>query len=485
MGGLPKKAYQLEKIRKETAEPILALDAGAVLFKQDNFSPVLLEQGKATAAAIVKGYNLMHYDAAGIAPQDLVAGLSFLKKMAKQSDFPWLSANLVDEKTGKPIFPASIIKKVGSITVGIIGITGQEANAQLKPEDGARIGDWQEKLPTLAADLDKQCDLLILLSSQPLSENQKIAATVPEIHLIFQSGTLTANLEPQKIGNSLVLQTEKQGKHIGLLQINWYESGTWYDDKSKILAQQKNTMDRLNWRINRFRRQGDPEKLYQDNPEKLKIYQELIDQQKELQKEINALEATIEQETRQGIAASTYSNKFYAMETELPDQPKIQRLVAETTEEVNKIGMQSTTALTAGQKSSLATYPENFVGAVMCANCHPQQDTTWKATRHAKAYQTLVAENKQFNLNCIPCHVTGVVTGEEPQALSLPADMQKVGCEACHGAGRLHIQFPEQWPLPKRPAEEVCRRCHTPEQDDSFDYLTDIERLGCFLPTAH
>jgi len=485
LGGLPKKAYQLEKIRRETAEPVLAIDAGAVLFNQDNFSPILLEQGKATAAAIVKGYNLMHYDAAGIAPQDLVAGLGFLKKMAKQSDFPWLSANLVDEKTGKPLFTASITKKVGSITVGIIGITNSEANAQLKPEDGARVVDWQKKLPSLATDLAKQCDLLILLSSQSLAQNQKIAETIPEIHLIFQSGTLTTNQEPQKTGNSLIMQTEKQGKYIGLLQIRWHKSGSWYDDKSKILSQKKNTMDRLNWRINRYRRQGDPEKLYQDNPEKLKIYQDLEAQQNELQKEINALEATMEKEKREGIAASTYSNKFYAMEAELPDQPEIKRLVAEATEQVNKIGMQSASALAKDQDSSKATYPEHFVGATVCIACHPAQGDTWQTTRHARAYQTLVKVNKQFNLNCVPCHVTGVVTGEEPEALSLPTDMQAVGCEVCHGAGKEHVKAPEQKPLTKRPAEEVCLRCHTPDQDDSFDYLTDIQRLGCGSSATH
>lgn len=421
----------------------------------------------------------MAYDAVGIASQDLAAGMEFFNQIAKQSKFPWLSANLVEKYNKQPIFAPSIIKKTGEITIGVIGITGPDAASLLEEKDNAIILAWQEVLPNLVKDLALQCDLLVLLSNLTFSENQKIAETVPQIHLIIQSGTSPTNLPPQKINNTLIMQTEKQGKHLGELQINWHKSGIWGTDKVKTLQQKKSTQDSLSWRLKRYRKKGDPEKVFSSDPDKLTAYHNLVKKHELLTTEIKNLETEIEQEKKQGVTASTYTNRFYAMETSLPDHEEVGRIVAETAEEVNLIGMKVAKLKKTDASSSKENRPQNFVGTDACISCHTDQKNIWKTTRHAKAYKTLVDRNQQFNLDCIPCHVTGVLTGEEPFALSLDENLQKVGCEACHGPGKQHITNPEQWPLPRKPKAETCLRCHTPDQDDSFNYENDIQRLGC------
>lgn len=426
----------------------------------------------------------MAYDAAGIASQDLAAGLDFFHQTAQQSKFPWLSANLVRKSSGQPIFAPSITKKTGEITIGVIGITNPSGSSVLKEEDDAMILPWREILPKLAKDLALQCDLVILLSNQTFSENQKIAETIPQVHLIIQSGTSPTNLPPQKFNNTLIMQTEKQGKHLGELQVNWHKSGIWGTDKTKELQQKKSLQDSLNWRLKRYRKKGDPEKIFLSEPDKLNAYHNLVKEHERLTKETKNLEAEIEQERKQGVKASTYTNHFYAMETSLPDHPEVARIVTATTEEVNLIGMKIARMKKPAGSSAQGQTPLNFVGADTCVTCHADQKELWKTTRHAEAYKTLIDRNQQFNLDCIPCHVTGVITGEEPFALSLQADLQQVGCEACHGAGRQHITNPKNSPLQKKPTSETCLRCHTPDQDDSFDYEKDIKRLGCGVPIS-
>src|SRR5690606_29031718 len=48
-----------------------------------------------------------------------------------------------------------------------------------------------------------------------------------------------------------------------------------------------------------------------------------------------------------------------------------------------------------------------FVGQASCAGCHPAAQAFWETTSHAKAYETLETANKQHDLSCISCHVTG------------------------------------------------------------------------------
>ena len=96
LGGLPKKAFQFETIaEKEGALPRLTLDAGNLLFKHDHIAPGQKEEAEMTAAAIVKAYNLMGYDAVGIGSRDLIAGLPPLLSLQHKAKFAWLSANLV------------------------------------------------------------------------------------------------------------------------------------------------------------------------------------------------------------------------------------------------------------------------------------------------------------------------------------------------------------------------------------------------------
>ena len=48
-----------------------------------------------------------------------------------------------------------------------------------------------------------------------------------------------------------------------------------------------------------------------------------------------------------------------------------------------------------------------YVGVDVCTKCHKEARAVWDATPHARAYATLADQDKQFNLDCVSCHVTG------------------------------------------------------------------------------
>lgn len=122
----------------------------------------------------------------------------------------------------------------------------------------------------------------------------------------------------------------------------------------------------------------------------------------------------------------------------------------------------------------------SYVGIEACADCHEEAVAMWKTTVHARGYQTLVSANKQFDLSCVSCHVTGF---REPGGSEVVENhhLQAVQCEQCHGPGSLHVQDPSPANIRLEAPSRVCLSCHTPEHSDTFDYepyLRDILGAG-------
>ncbi|MDY0200757.1 MAG: bifunctional UDP-sugar hydrolase/5'-nucleotidase [Tenuifilaceae bacterium] len=67
--------------------------------------------------------NYMGYDAATVGNHDIEAGSKIYNKLVKDFQFPWLSANTIDTRTGKPYFkPYTTITRDG-VKIAILGLT--------------------------------------------------------------------------------------------------------------------------------------------------------------------------------------------------------------------------------------------------------------------------------------------------------------------------------------------------------------------------
>ena len=111
-----------------------------------------------------------------------------------------------------------------------------------------------------------------------------------------------------------------------------------------------------------------------------------------------------------------------------------------------------------------------YAGIEVCSSCHDEERKVWDRTAHAKAYATLSRQFKEYNLDCVSCHVTGY---EKPggATVTLNESLRDVQCEACHGPGQAHAKTPKQKGLILRePKEGTCASsCHHPPHVDGFD----------------
>lgn len=151
-----------------------------------------------------------------------------------------------------------------------------------------------------------------------------------------------------------------------------------------------------------------------------------------------------------------------------------------------------------------ASAQPKYVGVAKCRVCHMNARlggdnyNAWKASAHARAWQTLASEkakekakelkiaDPQTSERCVKCHVTAYGVAA---ALVSPGVKNEdgIGCERCHGPGSEYmsneVMKNRKLALAKglrMPDEKVCRECHNEESPfyKPFDYKTFVEKIA-------
>ena len=111
----------ISKLKSESGHEVILLDNGDILQGQPTVYYSNYEETDLPHICS-EVMNYMEYDAATIGNHDIEAGHQVYDKVAEEFNFPWLAANAVDTKTGKPYFePYTIIKRKG-VKIAVLGL---------------------------------------------------------------------------------------------------------------------------------------------------------------------------------------------------------------------------------------------------------------------------------------------------------------------------------------------------------------------------
>jgi len=119
--GLERIATLVARARAE-GSPVLLVDAGDALHGSP-LERVWREGSRSAPEPVVAAMNALGYDAMAIGNHEFDAGRGSLDSAAARARFPFLGANVVDARTGKPAFGTSVVREVQGVRIGIIGLT--------------------------------------------------------------------------------------------------------------------------------------------------------------------------------------------------------------------------------------------------------------------------------------------------------------------------------------------------------------------------
>lgn len=169
-----------------------------VLFAGDLLSPSVMSNAF-QGAQMVEALNRMGVDYATLGNHEFDFGLAVLKQRIQESDFTWLSANILDSATGKPIAgtqPDAVIE-VGGVKVGLFGVAYDFSSILAN----ASAVTFKDPIVTAKAEVAKLkgegATFIVALTHEDHAQDCQLSAEVSGIDLIVGGHDHAAMLDTQ------------------------------------------------------------------------------------------------------------------------------------------------------------------------------------------------------------------------------------------------------------------------------------------------
>ncbi len=216
-GGMARIAKMVSDERAKNPEGTLLLSAGD-MFQGTPISNLF------GGRPVIEVMNRMGFDAMTVGNHEFDWGMETFNEMRLAANFPFLSANIVDEKGGllPGVKPYIILRKKG-LKIAVIGVTTPETHYASKPGNlkGYRVIPPEKVLPDLIEKVRREgAGPVIVLSHMGLDEDRAMASAVPGIDLIVGGHSHTEVKKPVVVGATIIIQAGYYGQQLGVITVS-------------------------------------------------------------------------------------------------------------------------------------------------------------------------------------------------------------------------------------------------------------------------
>jgi hypothetical protein len=457
LGGIDHLAAFVAEDRKR-AQGSLVVAVGPTMFLDPKLDAARATQDKWKSEAISESLADIGLVAWTPGFNDWAAGAPELAALAKGAKGSLVAANLDGAGATK-----SALRDVNGIKVGIAGVSSPEFEGT-RPE-GVAIKDPAAALKSAAAELRAQgANILVGLASVPRGEALRLAEAVPDLSVLVVGKPVDggeandAPPPPVLVGGVLVIGTSNHLQTVGVVDFFVhgrdfkFQDATGVANAESILSLSKRIRD-LETRLAAW--EHDPSVRPEDVAARRADLTRLRDEKDRLSN------------PPAPRAGSFFRYQMVEVRARNGSDAKVADRMKSYYRRVND---HNRTAFADRKPPALAEGQSGYAGVDVCATCHEEAKTVWDKTAHARAYETLSTQFKEFNLDCVSCHVTGY---EKPggSTVTMNASLRSVQCEECHGPGQAHAKAPKKPGLITRePKPDMCARsCHHPPHVEGFD----------------
>lgn len=255
-GGILALSGYVGALRDIYPDRLLLVDAGDIF---QGTMPSNMSQGR----AMISAYNTLRYDAAAVGNHEFDFGgvgtlsahaeaespgidrTGVLKSRISEANFPFLANNIDDKLTGMPVqwsnLAPSTLKKVGDVTVGIVGASTPSTPWATRAQnvshlsfahpgprivrEAARLRARGAELIVLVAHMGGACDMgpgdtQTLCRATPGKDHELIdvLTELPPGTVDVAVGGHTHQFMAHWLGETAIIESGAQGQHLGLIE---------------------------------------------------------------------------------------------------------------------------------------------------------------------------------------------------------------------------------------------------------------------------
>jgi hypothetical protein len=470
LGGVHHLAAFLNS-EKSAAPNSIVLGAGPMLFGEPLLGSTEQTQQSWKADTLAAAFKYLGLAAWAPGVNDWAAGAEFLGKAVASSGAALLAGNVEATPKGSLV----IMREAAGIKIALIGV------ADPRDREGKLPAGVTTKSPADAmreglAEAKKQgARVFVGVAAIPRGEALRLADAFPELTVLVLGKPVEAGhandapKAPMQLGNTLVVETSNHLQSVAVVDLftRGLPEGNapiTFGDASGIsraeeLVSLSGRIRELETRIQSWEKGG-----------KVKA-EDLVARKADLDK-LRADKIKLE-EPRPAPSGSFFRYRLVEVREKLGTEPEVKKQLADYYKRVNE---HNKTAFADRKPPAVGAKQASYIGVEECTTCHEEARKVWDGTPHSHAYKTLQDDFKEYNLDCVNCHVTGY---DKPggSTVTFVDKLKDVQCEECHGPGSLHAKSPDKKGLiTLKPDPQSCvSQCHHPPHVENFDPVAKME----------
>ena len=221
--GMSARMTLVNEIRQEVKE-----DGGNVLLLSGgDINTGAPESDLQNAVPDFKGMNMLGYDAMAVGNHEFDNSRDILMMQKDLANFPFLSANIIEEETGKPLFKPYTTFEFDGLRVAVMGLTTTDTPKATNPENTVGL-DFISPVKVasgLVPELHKKADIVIATTHMGhytngnhgvnASGDVTLARNVDGIDLIVGGHSQDPLPRPDKQNGTYIVQAHEWGKYVG------------------------------------------------------------------------------------------------------------------------------------------------------------------------------------------------------------------------------------------------------------------------------
>ncbi len=432
LGGIDRLAAQIRALSDDSV-PLIILMAGDLFFDTDALEPARVDQANRNARTLVAILDQIGADAALPGLRDRAQQAKVTARLQAASSLPWLAMKSDTEV---------VRLQANGLRIAVVGVRPEVERDVVV----AAIG---------AAQAETDLTIALVHGSRRVANR---VGTIDGVDFVVHGGLdQDAPVPPHRSGDAWVLHAGRQGQGLTVVEVYRTADGGFTDVSEWSRREQIQNLDAqiadLSEKISKW------EKSVGVDPADLRVQSDRL---AKLKLEREALSAPLQPTQRNSFTA-----QWVELPKEAPTDQAVTKLMRAHDKAVNQANRKAFADLV---PSPLGPGDIAYVGSKACGTCHNPAYVWWQAHPHGHAYSTLQTRDKEFNLDCVGCHVTGYNRpGGSTVTHNLEGALVNVGCESCHGPGAAHAKNPEVAIVADTP-ESTCLPCHNEEHSDQFDY---------------